>query len=204
MQSTCDYPAEGGHSGPPLGRSAGTLHELHSKGRLTTKGDKLEVGGVCSRLIVRCGVYEACPWSEYLEYISKYSKMSCQGFAEPPCWIGYLAELGARRPSPSWCCPGCRPGSGTWLSLAAGRGWPAGSRTAARPGGTPAQRSTAGPPGSSASGWRASGPRRPRSAAGPYRRGMRKRTRWARPPWADLGRVRGKWTIERIRNSPME
>ncbi len=119
--------------------------------------------------------------------------------------ISYLAALGARHLSPSWCCQGCQPDSGTWLSQAAGHGWPAANRMAAPPGGSQGQRSVAGLPGSSASGWLVSGHLRPHSATGRCHRGRRRQTRWGQPPSTDLQRGkrgRGFWSqklsIDRI------
>lgn len=107
--------------------------------------------------------------------------------------LRYLEALAAPRPSRCGCCRGYRPGSGTWPSPEAGPGWPAGTRTAARPGETGGQRSRGGPPGSSASGWAASGRPKPRSAAAPCRPGTRTPTLWGPPPWEDLqGRDTGQ------------
>lgn len=114
------------------------------------------------------------------------NKASSHVFAVHHCSISHLGALGAQRPSPSWCCWGCQPGSDTWLSLGAGHGWPAESQTAGSPGGSQGQRSAVGLPCSSASGWRASGHQRPRIAAGRCRRGTRRRIQWGQPPSVDL------------------
>lgn len=131
-------------------------------------------------------------WRDLIEHVDKWTcivhriNQNQAAISSYHSLISHLGALAARRLSLSWCCRGCRPNSGMWLSLVAGRGWPAESRTAALPDGSLGQMPWGVLPGSSASGWWVSAHRRPHSAAEQCRRGTRKRTLWGRPPSVDL------------------